>query len=195
MGATYVTDLRHFHDGFLDCSVEVPGPARRLGEYLGRITETATVRPPGQLIETPVPCRRRPKRRPCPGHIRLQRSETPPQIEWRCTACDENGFIRGWEGTLWDLSEAPATETEVVVVLDPQAYGAIVRDPYEYESIAVIRRACHTHDGIVLAGSVDELTALRNELAEAANGEKSRRRQRLLDAAFEALSRALGRTL
>jgi len=51
-------------------------------------------------------CRRHPGRQRCPGriHVRIGK-EDPPEILWVCPRCEENGIIRNWQGTAWDLSD------------------------------------------------------------------------------------------
>ena len=60
-----VTDLGHF----LDLPDNVPGPARRLAEQLSLIVRAATAVDPGFEWVSALPCRRRPGRRACPGHV------------------------------------------------------------------------------------------------------------------------------
>jgi hypothetical protein len=79
----FVSDLRHF----LDMPEDVPVPARRIAEHLTLIVRAATAGEGGQPWVSALPCRRRPGRRPCPGHFALLRADVPPSIEWRCTAC------------------------------------------------------------------------------------------------------------
>ena len=103
MGDTWITDMRHFLD-VLEPDVDIPGPARRLAEYLGRIVEAATAKPPMFLRHSDIRCRRRPGRKPCVGHIRLVYNEDEGEIVWECTACDDRGIISDFEGTPWDRS-------------------------------------------------------------------------------------------
>jgi hypothetical protein len=95
----FVSDLRHF----LDLPEDVPVPARRMAEHLTLIVRAATAGEGGQPWVSALPCRRRPGRQPCPGHFALYRADVPPSIEWRCTACGDDGVIRGWEGAVFDL--------------------------------------------------------------------------------------------
>jgi hypothetical protein len=103
MGDTWITDMRHVLD-VLEPEVDVPGPARRLAEYFGRIVEAATSKPPMQRVDTEIGCRRRPRRRPCIGHIRLVWDDEEGEITWECTSCGDRGVIRGFEGSPWDRS-------------------------------------------------------------------------------------------
>jgi hypothetical protein len=74
---------------------DVPVPARRMAEHLTLIVCAATAGQGGQPWVSALPCPRRPGRRPCAGHFALYRADVPPSIEWRCTACGDDGVISG----------------------------------------------------------------------------------------------------
>lgn len=103
MGNTWVTNMLHSldEDGKL---ARQPDPARRLAEHFGAIVEEVTARPRDEQDWTiPVPCRRRPRHKPCLGIIAAGYSEDDPNIiVWQCGACGDNGYISGWQETLWD---------------------------------------------------------------------------------------------
>jgi len=66
MADTWITDLTDFlGNGRLP--QELPGPALRLAEHLGKIAAAVTGAEPDDPLG--VCCRRRPGRRPCPGEI------------------------------------------------------------------------------------------------------------------------------
>ena len=96
-----ITDLRHFlkEDGSM---ADMPNPARNLAEYLGHIVKSVTTRQRDALA-TGVKCRRRFKRRKCPGEIIAFINEKEA-ISWSCLECKENGVISGGKGTIWDWS-------------------------------------------------------------------------------------------
>lgn len=100
MGDTWICDLTHFLDERGGMAPQ-SGPARRLAEHLGAIVASITQLPSHKVALTPVRCRRRPGRRPCPGRIEAVVTEEW-SIEWQCPACGDNGSISGWQGTLWD---------------------------------------------------------------------------------------------
>ena len=101
MAKTFVVDLTHFltEDGAI---APMPGPARRLAEYLGTIVADATTFPTEQYSEQRVKCRCRPGRKPCSGKIETDLEPETDRIVWWCPACGENGFISNWKDTLWD---------------------------------------------------------------------------------------------
>ena len=101
MGNAWITDLRHFvnEDGSL---ANMPNRARALAEYFGRIVKGVTTRQKDALA-TGVRCRKRPKRRRCPGEI-IAFIDEQEAISWSCPVCEDNGVISGWKGTIWDWS-------------------------------------------------------------------------------------------
>lgn len=103
MGDTWITDIRHYLDpsGHLP---DMPGPALNLALFLGSIVEWMTIRAVAGVERTNVYCRRSPGRRRCPGEIAAAFEEGTDVILWRCPLCGDNGYIRGWRGTLWDRS-------------------------------------------------------------------------------------------
>ena len=94
-----ITDLRHFlnEEGSMP---DMPKPARILAEYLGSIVKGVTTRRGGELT-TGVKCRRRFRRRKCPGDI-IAFIDEKEAISWSCPVCKENGVISGWKRTIWD---------------------------------------------------------------------------------------------
>ena len=102
--------------------------ARNLGLHLAGIVEAATSRPAGPPAFTGLPCRRRPQRAPCSGHVEIQRAEVPPEIIWRCPLCHGHGVISGWQGTLYDMRNEILPEVEgplIEVHLTDELYAAL----------------------------------------------------------------------
>ncbi|MHB1784261.1 MAG: hypothetical protein ACYCTE_16545, partial [Acidimicrobiales bacterium] len=83
----FVSDLRHF----LDLPDDAPGPARKMAEQLGNVVRAASAAEAGTTWVSALPCRRRPGRRSCPGHIVVFRPDLPARIEWRCDSCGDVG--------------------------------------------------------------------------------------------------------
>ena len=103
MGGMLIADMRHYLGPGLSF-IELPGPAARLRDYLGLIVEAVTSRNREQSdYVTEVQCRRRPGHRRCEGDIIACLDENEPSaIKWYCPFCGDGGYIRGWEGTMWD---------------------------------------------------------------------------------------------
>ncbi|MCA9667872.1 MAG: hypothetical protein KC503_19875 [Myxococcales bacterium] len=76
-----------------------------IARFLGQIVSAASVLPSGSMHASPVRCRRRPKRRPCAGHIELGRFESDGanEVRYRCAVCGDKGVIDNWRDTRWDL--------------------------------------------------------------------------------------------
>lgn len=102
MADTWITDLTDLESGSLPAAL--PGPARRLAEYLGSIVAAVTGTEPDDPLG--LRCRRRPGRRPCPGEVEGYIDPESNTIHWACLVCGDNGTISNWENTMWDLREA-----------------------------------------------------------------------------------------
>ena len=102
MGDIRITDMRHYLDEAGRLHKDMPGPALSLAQFLGSIVGWVTSHPPGSHERTNVLCRRSPGRRRCLGDIYARFEQEGTVISWRCSICEDNGFIRGWEGTFWD---------------------------------------------------------------------------------------------
>ena len=103
MGNVWITDIRHYLSKDLR-NIELPAPAAKLRDYLGSIIEAVTARNPEQVDHvTEIRCRRRPKHRRCEGNVIAYFAEDDPTvIKWYCMFCSDSGYIRGWQGTIWD---------------------------------------------------------------------------------------------
>ena len=100
---TWYTDMRNFLNETGAMDIE-SGSARKLAEHLAAIITMVTC-PPMQLSEKfQVRCRRRPGRKRCTGMIQADEDPDTEEIRWFCPVCDDNGYIRNWQNTLWDLS-------------------------------------------------------------------------------------------
>jgi len=97
----WITDLRHFLDEDGSRS-DMPHPARTLAEYFGCIVKSVTTRQ-GDALATGVKCRKRHRRRKCPGEI-IAFINDQESISWSCPVCEDNGAISGWKETIWDWS-------------------------------------------------------------------------------------------
>ena len=95
----FVSDLAHF----LDLPDTVPGPARKMAAQLTSIVRAATARTGGAEWVSALGCGRRPGRQRCGGHLVVRRSDVPAEIWWACSDCGDDGVIRGWERSPFDL--------------------------------------------------------------------------------------------
>ena len=187
-----VSDLTHF----LDMPDDVPAPAQRLAQHVAGIVRAATAGGAGQWTSA-LPCRRRPRHQPCPGRIAVATGPAPAPIRWNCSACDDEGVISNWEGSIYDLrpqrlAAVPDTLHEIVLSDDVAATlrELTFLDP-DCERLVFAMRS-HRH-GAALYISAEDLEELIGAVAAEANHEPHRRRQRRLDDAFDALETAARR--
>ena len=184
-----VTDLHHL----LDLPPETPAPARRLAEQLGYIVRAATAGDAGTAWESALPCRRRPANRACAGRMMVERAETDAPIRWQCSACGDAGVISNWADTAFDLRprRLSVVETARGIAITYDIAAALrhlqLLDP---DGERLVFRIRGQQDHAVLAATDDDLEELIGSVAAEANHESNRRRQRQLDAAFEALNAA-----
>ena len=187
----FVADLRHF----LDMPDDVPGPARKMAEQLGFVVRAATAGEAGVPWVSALSCRRRPGNRPCAGHIAVFRADLPAPIEWRCAACGDEGVISGWEDSPHDLRQprtSPDNEPRHETLLTDELAAPLRELMFlDMECERLIFRMHHSSEGAVLAASSDELDELLGFIAANANHETNRRRQKRMDASFDALTEAL----
>jgi hypothetical protein len=187
----FVADLRHF----LDIPHEAPGPARKMAEHLGFVVRAATAGEAGTSWVTALTCRRRPANRPCAGQIAVFRADLPAPIEWRCTACGDEGVISGWEDSLYDLRQPRSSSDEEPrhETLLTDGLAATLRELMflDMECERLVFQIHSSSEGIVLTASAEELDELLGFIAANANHETNRRRQKRLDAAFDVLTEAL----
>lgn len=165
-----------------------------MAEHLTLIVRAATAGDGGVGWVSALACRRRPGRRPCPGHLAVYRTDVPATIEWRCTSCGDQGIISGWERSPFDLRprgvESGTSDLRVVV---PTEVAATLRSllALDVGSERLVFRAYLSEEGIELVGDEEDFGELLSSVAAEANHEVNRRRQKHLDAAFEVLNDAL----
>ncbi len=101
MRETWVTDMQHYLDESGHVA-DMPRPALNLALFLGSIVAWMTSRDVKRIEWTNVPCRRSPRRQRCRGEIYARFDPEDGAIIWECLLCQDNGYIRGWEGSPWD---------------------------------------------------------------------------------------------
>jgi hypothetical protein len=82
----------------------IPGPAKKFILFLGQIMEEASLKPPGENVETTLKCRQKPGRKTCPGKILASRETNESPIMWECTHCGTGGEIHKWKRPQFDNS-------------------------------------------------------------------------------------------
>ncbi len=157
--------------------------AFRLAERLRAIVQAGTAVPAGDPFDSTLRCHRRPGRRSCQGHLVLVRHEVPAEIVWRCSACGDDGIVRGWELSPWDLrgprsKEGPRASLEVT-----ETELGLLRalEMLDLDCQRVVHGASWDRGKLWLTASVDDLEDLAGLVAFAAGHESNRRRQRQLE--------------
>jgi hypothetical protein len=155
--------------------------------------QAGTAGPAADEWTSALPCRRRPGHRRCAGRIIIARSDEPASIAWRCDACGDQGVISGWEGSPYDLRrrrpQALGTVRDVAVT-DEVAAALRELSLLDADSERLVYSIRASGNNLLLTADEDDLDELVDSLAAEANHEPDRRRQKRLDAAFEALSSA-----
>lgn len=100
----YVTDAHHFLDERGLTPDDIPGPAKRLIQFMSHIIEELTMQPPGLTVPIGANCLRRPERKACQGKILAWRDAEESAIFWKCDQCGTGGQISNWKNTQWDNS-------------------------------------------------------------------------------------------
>ena len=103
MQKTWMTHLPHFLDKQGNLPNDLPAAAHRLATAICKFVTYAT-NFDGEGDELPQ-CFVMIKRKRCQGKVMPFVSIDDDNIGWHCSKCESSGFISGWQGTLWDLSE------------------------------------------------------------------------------------------
>lgn len=170
-----------------------------MAEHLTLIVRAATADDSGFTWVSALGCNRRPKRAPCPGLLAVRRTDIPPSIEWRCTSCEDEGIISGWERSAFDLrarsgDQHPVGGVQVVVSADvARTLRSLMLLDTASERLVFRAQVVGEGDEIVVSGDEDEIDELVGYVAAEANHEGDRRRQKRLDLAFQVLNDALRR--
>lgn len=99
VGNTFIVDMRH-RDAPADA--DLPAAFWKAVNYEGRIVEAGSAWGRAETLDSAIRCRRKPRNKACPGHLRLRVDEGV--ILWGCTRCRDNGRISEWQGLRWDFS-------------------------------------------------------------------------------------------
>lgn len=187
----YVTDMRHF-DGIEQMTDKASSPARKLAMYMGAIVGAASAGGAGRVLATPLPCQRRPDRRPCPGTLLVRRTEVPPTIVWVCPSCGDEGVISGWEETIWNLGPAYEPSAPVEVRLDWDRYRALAAVmTFDADVERIVRSAEVDGDAVVLRADAEDLDLLIGAVTAESNNETSAKRRRALDEVSQMVEEAI----
>jgi hypothetical protein len=172
-----VADLSHY-----DGVDPIRNPAAfRLAERLRAVVRAGTSVPAGDPFPSALRCHRRPGRRSCPGHLVLVRHEVPAEVVWRCSDCDEEGVVRGWARSPWDLRGHRFRDGPLVAVAVTEAELGLLRalDGLDPDAQRVVHGAHRDGGGLWLTAGADDLRELADLVAFVADHEPPVRRRRL----------------
>ena len=182
MGDVHITDITHF-EGLPPKLAK--GPAGRIARYFGSIVSAASVVDRGVWRDVGIRCRRRPGRKPCPGHIQVYRLGHSAPIEWHCSSCDDQGEISNWKESTWDLShgvgrqDSDGKSVEILVSEEElrELCKILVLDSVNQR---VIDGATSAQGGFILRGSEDNFEDLLGYITAEANHERNPHRSQML---------------
>lgn len=187
MGDTWITNLSDF-DGVAQ-DPKAPVRAKRLAEHLRRIAAGAAslgVRQDFGILGS-VPCRRRPKRKPC-GGLMLARLRPDGRIEWRCDLCSDNGLISNWQGSIPDES----SKLGYPLILGQQHWDALcglARGLSSESKLAAVRPDNDGDFSVTL--TLDELDDLWCTASMAADATRGSTKLRMLEELQDAIGVAM----
>ncbi|MGB6866228.1 MAG: hypothetical protein WBE11_11100 [Candidatus Aminicenantaceae bacterium] len=188
MVKTLFTKVGHFLNEDGELPTDLPGPARKLAEFICSLVQSVTSHSFEALVPTGVRCRRRPKRKPCRGEVFAFLNEEITAIQWNCFICGDNGFIYDWENTKWDMQD-----TDLI----PLRLHVEERDLIVNETLAGpdltdrLESAKQVIDSVVVYYSSEELENLIGYVAAEANHNPDRKMQEALDALYDSLDALL----
>jgi hypothetical protein len=135
---------------------EPTAAATRLLQFAGRIVALGNLLPDHERHGSTIPCRCRPRGRPCPGRLEILRPAQTDHVSWRCQVCGDGGCVTGWRGTRWDLT--PQLQSGHVVSLF--AARSRQQDQADRGTVRVVRLAVE-----LVGGPVRMIEPVRRQLA------------------------------
>jgi hypothetical protein len=169
---------------------------RGQAERLGWLVEAATLRSAGPELETALQCHRRPERRSCGAWLCVRRTDIPAEIQWRCPACGDQGVIKGWRGSAWDLSEHAVGllgAARAEFLLTAEDHRLLVSQVLDVSARVIIMAAEPAGADVLVPATADGLQHLREWVSRMMGRERSvaraRKLRRVIDRIDEASSR------
>lgn len=188
MVKTLFTKVRHLLNEDGELPADLPGPARKLSEFICSIVKSVTSHSLEALVPTGVCCRRRPKRKSCRGEVFAFLNDETRAIQWNCFLCGDNGFIYDWENTKWDMRFSDTIPVRLHVeerdlILNETLAGPDLTDRLE--------AAKKVSSAVVVYYSSDELDNLLGHIAAEANHSHDRKIKEALDTLYNSLAALL----
>lgn len=188
MARTLFTKVPYFLDKNGEFPSDLPGPARKLAEFICSIVKAVTGHAFETLVRTGVCCRRRPQRKPCKGEIFAFLNEETKAIQWDCAVCGDNGFIYDWEGTNWDMRFSDTIPVRFHVEEKDLILNETLINP---DLTDTLETAKEVSKAVVVYFSPNELDDIIDHIAAAANHCPDRKIQDALDELYDSLSALL----
>lgn len=183
-------DLNHF----LGIEGDAPAAARRMAAQVYRVVRAATAVGAGPDWPSALACWRRPDRRPCTGRLLVGRAEVPPAARWRCPSCGDEGVVRGWERSPFDLrAHRPAGAAATEVLVSGEAATVLQgMSLLSSEVERVVFGARWDGAGAVLSGAPEDMEELLDSVAEEANKADTRAERARYSLAYDELTGTMG---
>lgn len=153
------------------------------GLYLGWMLCAASVRTAGQESPTAIPCRRRPGRKPCGGHMRVMLTEVPELLAWRCPECGDRGSIGPWRQNVWSLRDwmlEKVSTGEIETTVTPHEYR-LLREAICGPTVMVATATLMPDGNVRLSGDHCDADDLLLALTEVPSAQRRGERGRALD--------------
>ncbi len=182
------TKVGHFLNEDGELPADLPGPARNLAEFICSLVRSVTSHSFEALVPTGVPCRRRPKRKPCTGEVFAFLNEDINAIQWKCPTCGDNGFIYDWENTKWDMRDTDLIPVRLHVEERDLILNETLTGPDLTDSLKSTKQVA---DSVVVYYSSEELENLIGYIAAEANHNPDQKIQEDLDALYDSLDALL----
>jgi hypothetical protein len=94
----YISNMTHFLDEQGNIPKQIPKEARELASFFALVIDATTKNSPSTLTPTDIRC----FEKGCQGMTRVEFLRSSNEIHWRCSKCQNEGRISGWQKTKWD---------------------------------------------------------------------------------------------
>jgi hypothetical protein len=94
----YISNMQHFLDETGNIPKQMPKEAREMASFLALVVDATTNNIPSTLTSTDIRC----FEKRCQGMIKAEILRATGEIHWKCSKCQNEGRISGWQKTKWD---------------------------------------------------------------------------------------------
>lgn len=89
--------MTHFLDETGNIPKQIPKEAKELAGFFALVIDETTKKISTSLKSTGIRC----FEKNCDGMIRSELLDAKDEIHWKCSRCQNEGRISGWQGTKW----------------------------------------------------------------------------------------------